>query len=85
VPTHAPKLKFAGTRLQYPTEETLREFLLDCAGQFHKTTGMSRSEIGRRALNDAAFLNQVKAGRHLKVRTFETVMRWLDEHWPADV
>jgi hypothetical protein len=50
--TRAPKLKLAGTHLQYPTEETLREFLLDCARQIHETPGMARSEISRRALND---------------------------------
>jgi hypothetical protein len=42
----------------------------------------SRGKIGQRALHDPAFLNQVQAGRHIKIRTFETFMAWLDANWP---
>jgi hypothetical protein len=45
-------------------------------------TGMPRSEIGIRALNDPSFLAQVEAGRNIKIRTFESFILWLDQHWP---
>jgi hypothetical protein len=63
------------------TNREPRAFLLDCADEFHKATGFSRSKIGQRALHDPAFSSQVQAGRHIKIRTFETFIFWLDEHW----
>ncbi len=83
-PMPAITLKLTGEHLRYPTEEAMREFLFACAAQFHNATGIPRSEICRCALNDPGFLSQVETGRHIKIRTFETVMRWLDLHWPAD-
>jgi hypothetical protein len=77
-------LQLAGKNLKWPTEEQLRCFLLDAAEFFHRQTGMPRTEIGMRALNDPAFLQQVRVGRNLKIRTFERFMRWLDAYWPPD-
>jgi hypothetical protein len=45
---------------------------------------MPRTEIGTLALNDPAFLQQVRVGRNIKIRTFERFMRWLDAHWPPE-
>lgn len=75
--------QFAGRRLEFPSEEELRRFLLDAAEHFHEKTGMPRTEIGQRALNDPAFLTQVKEGRNIKLRTWETFLVWLDKHWAA--
>ncbi len=47
-PMSAISLKLAGKHLQFPTEENLRAYLLDCAAQYHIATGMPRSEIGGR-------------------------------------
>jgi hypothetical protein len=49
VPTSAIKLKLVGTHLQFPTEENLRVFLLDCANEFQEATGFSRSKSRYRA------------------------------------
>ncbi|HEY2527727.1 MAG TPA: hypothetical protein VGJ20_07205 [Xanthobacteraceae bacterium] len=80
----AINLQLGGKNLKFPTEEQLRCFLLDAAEYFHRQTGLPRTEIGVRALNDPAFLQQVRAGRAIKVRTFESFMRWLDAHWPPE-
>jgi hypothetical protein len=71
----ATEPKFAGTHLQFPTEENQRLFLHDCAEQFR---GLPRSKIGQRALNDPSFISQVEAGRNIKIHTFESSMVWLD-------
>lgn len=80
----AIRLDFAGKNLEFPTEKHLRSFLLQAAERFHNLTGMPRTEIGQRALNDPAFLSQISAGRNFKVRTFESFLLWLDCHWPED-
>lgn len=66
----------------FPSEEELRSLLLKSAERFHRLTNMPRSEIGHQALNDPAFLTQVEEGRNFRVRTFDTFMRWLIDHWP---
>lgn len=45
---------------------------------------MSRSEIGKAAVNDPAFLHQVAKGRNFTVGTYAKAMGWLDEHWPRE-
>jgi hypothetical protein len=47
--------KLAGTHLQFPAEEDLRVYLLDCAERFRKVTGMPRSATGQRPLTIRAF------------------------------
>jgi hypothetical protein len=80
--TSTINLRLGGKNLEFPTEEHLRCFLLDAAEYFHRQTGVPRTTIGTLALNDLTFLQQVRAGRNLHIRTFERVMRWLDAHWP---
>ena len=74
-------LSLSGEHLEYPTAESLRDYLLDCADKFHTCTGMPQSEIGRRAVNDPAFLSQIAQGRDFRVRTFDVFMGWLDDNW----
>jgi hypothetical protein len=76
-------LELSGKNLEFPTEDALREFLLLSAGQFHTLTSMPYTEIGKRALNDPAFLSQIRQGRNFRVRTFESFMAWLDSNWPG--
>ena len=78
-------LHFTGKNLSFPTEENLRRFLLDAAECFRERTGMPWSVIGDRALNDPAFIAQVREGRNIKIRTFENFMFWLDRHWPDKI
>jgi hypothetical protein len=67
----------------YPTEDQLREHLLESAERFAAVSGMRQSRIGIEALNDPAFLASIHNGRNFNVRTFETFMRWLDTNWPS--
>jgi hypothetical protein len=81
-PLSTPPLEFGGKNVRFPSEEDLRDYLLACANSFSELTGVPLYEIGQRAMNDPAFIPQIKAGRNFKAGTFERFMVWLDEHWP---
>ena len=68
----------------YPSETAIRDSLLQRSVEFSEATGMSRSEIGKAAVNDPAFLHQVAKGRNFTVGTYAKAMGWLDEHWPRE-
>lgn len=67
----------------YPSEAAIRESLLKRADAFNEATGMSRTDIGRAAVSDPAFLHQVAKGRNFTVGTYSKAMDWLDQNWPA--
>jgi hypothetical protein len=75
-------MEFGGKNLRFPSEEGCRRYLLECAEHFSELTGLPLYEIGQRSMNDPAFFPDIAAGRNFKIRTFETVMLWLDTHWP---
>lgn len=66
----------------YPSEDQIRESLLARADAFRKLTGCSKTEIGKAAVNDPAFLHQVSKGRNFTISTYSRAMGWLDENWP---
>jgi hypothetical protein len=68
--------------LKFPTAEDLRILLLKSAARYEELTGIPRSVIGENALGDPAFVTQVEAGRDFRIKTFETFMLWLQDHWP---
>jgi hypothetical protein len=62
----------------YPSEQRIRAALVARVDRFVRTTGTSRSEVGRRALNDTPFVAQVCAGRNFTIGSYARVMAWLD-------
>jgi hypothetical protein len=68
--------------ISFPTEQEIRDALLRRADEFSRQTGMSKSEIGKRALNDGAFLGQVSKGRNFTIELYRRLMDWLDANWP---
>jgi hypothetical protein len=69
-------------RISFPTEQEIRDALVRRADEFSRQTGMSKSEIGKLALNDGAFLNQVRKGRNFTIMVYRRLMDWLDANWP---
>jgi hypothetical protein len=65
-----------------PTGQEVREALLRHAEEFSLQTGISKSEIGKRAVNDAAVLGQISAGRNFTISLYQRLMLWLDSNWP---
>jgi len=70
------------TSVAFPSEQEIRDALVRRAETFTRLTGISRSEIGKRAINDGAFISQVGEGRNFTVGSYQRVMNWLDAHWP---
>jgi len=70
------------TAISFPSEQEIRDAVVRRADEFSRLTGMSKTEIGKRAVNDGAFLNQVAAGRNFTINLYRRLMDWLDENWP---
>ena len=66
-------------------EETLRAHLLQLASAYSTKTGQSYATIGKRALNDNTFFARFEAGDvGFNIRTFDKVVQWFADNWPAD-
>jgi hypothetical protein len=65
-----------------PKEQDIRTALIQRAEEFSRQTGMSKTEIGKLAVNDGAFLAQVADGRNFTIKLYQRVMDWLDKNWP---
>lgn len=50
-----------------------------------KAGGFSRGFIGKAALNDNSFFSRIEAGGGFTVRTYDRVVSWCAENWPAGV
>lgn len=66
-------------------ENELRKILLETAASFAKASNCAVSTVGRRAKSDPNFFNRVADPENtFTARTFDQVMRWCSENWPAD-
>jgi hypothetical protein len=66
----------------YPTEDDLRRALETRVGEFGKATGMTASNIGTHAINDAAAIGRIVVGENFKVETYSRLMTWMESNWP---
>lgn len=67
----------------YTTGEQLRADLLDRVTLYSHLTGEAQSAIAKQSVNDPAFFTRLARGRNFTVSTYQQVMNWLDDHWPA--
>jgi len=65
-----------------PTEQEIRLGLIRRAEEFSRHTGISKSEIGKRAVNDPAVLRRISEGRNFTINLYRRLMQWLDSNWP---
>lgn len=66
-------------------ENELRDFLVAKGRQYAEAANCALSTVGRRCRNDSAFFNRIACGDgSFTVRTFDEVIGWFDENWPAD-
>lgn len=66
-----------------PMEARLCAALKDLTDAFTEATDMSVATIGKRALNDNTFFQRVAAGDGFTLKTFDRVIRWFSDQWPA--
>ncbi|MDX0921794.1 hypothetical protein GOE04_11505 [Sinorhizobium medicae] len=65
-------------------ENELRKTLLETAAAFAKASGCAVSTVGRRAKKDPNFFNRLADPEiSFTARTFDEVMRWCADNWPA--
>lgn len=73
----------AMTCSDYPSGADIRAVLLWRAQLFTELTGMKPSTISLHALNDPAMLSRLSKGSNFTVNTYQRLMDWFDNHWPA--
>jgi hypothetical protein len=67
-------------------EQTLRQHLRTCTALFQAHSGVTPKTVCKRALNDNTFFDRVvDGGQGFTVGTYDRVIRWLSENWPAGV
>lgn len=67
-----------------PTEEIIRASLISMASEFGRCTGMSRSAIGLKALNDSNFLFRLEAGEDFRMKSYARIHAFMSRNWPRD-
>lgn len=67
-----------------PSSDDIRQGLIDRVNEFVRLTGMTKSEIGKRAVQDVAFISELEAGRNITLKSYERLRAFLDEHWPKN-
>lgn len=66
-------------------EEILRQHLIDVASKFEAATGISVASIGKRSMNDNTLFARLAAGQGFTVKTYDRVIQWFSDNWPADL
>jgi hypothetical protein len=65
-----------------PSGAELREALVKRIAQFAERTGMTKSDIGKKAVNDVAFVSDLEGGRNITLRVYDKVLKFLDDNEP---
>lgn len=68
--------------VHHPSDDDIRAGLVERVGQFVILTGRSRTEIGRKAVNDSAVIHRIATGGNFTLETYGRLMAWLDANWP---
>lgn len=68
-----------------PSSEELRQALIARAAKFCELTGITKSELGKLAVGDVAFIGELEAGRNITLKLYEKFRRYLNSKWPNGV
>jgi hypothetical protein len=66
----------------YPSADEIRAALIKRAAEFCAATGMSKTALGKAAVNDPAFFAQVEDGRNFTNEMYRRAMAYMDAHPP---
>lgn len=65
-------------------ENELRTTLLETASAFAKVSECALSTVARRVKNDSGFFDRIAdPAKSFTARTYDEVMRWCADNWPA--
>lgn len=67
-----------------PSEAQVRASLLDMAREFERITGLSKSAIGLKALNDSNFLFRLEDGEDFTTKSYRRLHAFMVRNWPRD-
>jgi hypothetical protein len=65
-----------------PSSDKLIQALLARAERYSKRSGVTLSEIGKRAVNDVAFISDLKGGRNVTMKLYDRFREFLDDNEP---
>lgn len=65
-----------------PSSDDLRKSLIARVNAFCALTGITKSEVGKQAVNDVAFVSELEGGRNITMRSYEKLRVYLDKNWP---
>ncbi|MGF7051903.1 hypothetical protein GGC47_001068 [Bosea sp. OAE752] len=66
-------------------EHDLRLYLLQVANQYAGATDAALSTVARRCRNDSSFFKRIAdPSQSFTVKTFDEVIAWFRDNWPAD-
>lgn len=65
-------------------EETLRLHLLRLADLYGEANNVTRPSLGLEILRDNTFFRRISDGQGFTVRTYDRVVQWFSDRWPAD-
>ena len=67
-----------------PSPAEIRHALIDMAAEFVRVTGLSKSSVGRKALNDTNFLFRVEDGEDFTMKSYGRIYDFMARNWPRD-
>lgn len=68
-----------------PSSDELRAALVARCQQFCELAGITKSELGRRAVADVAFVGDLEGGRNITLKLYDRMRKYLDAKWPSAV
>ena len=67
-----------------PTEAQIRASLLVMAREFERITGMSKSAIGQKSINDPNILFRIENGEDFTTKSYRRLHEFMVRNWPRD-
>ena len=64
-------------------EPVLRSHMLVLASVHSAASGLSMISLGKRVANDSRFFMRIGAAKSFEARTYDRVVAWFSENWPA--
>jgi hypothetical protein len=63
----------------------MKHHLIILCDRYGAHLGLTKWQIGRRAMKNVRFFHDLKCGRGCTLATYERAMVWFGEEWPADL
>jgi hypothetical protein len=65
-----------------PSGDDLRDAIIARAQRFCELTNTTKTELGRKAVGDGAFISDLESGRNITFKLYDKLREYLDANWP---